>query len=359
MQVSYKATPLIFEVKTRFGKVCLKILIAGLLIGLLSASCAELAPSLRGAGSTFDAPIFSLWFYKYQKEKGVQVLYDSIGSGAGIKRLIARSVDFGASDAYLNQKEEREAEDSGGPILHIPVALGALCIVYNIPNVVMGLKLTSRVIADIFMGNITNWHDPRLAKLNPGVNLPNLGIAVIRRSEESGSTNIFTNYLTKANPLWGSKIGWGKSVAWPLGIGVTGNEGITEAARNTAGAISYVEMSSVAVKRLNFARIQNRFGKFVAPSIDSASKAAAGAFENLPGDFKMMITDAEGPDSYPICGFSWMLVFRKASNRENRKAMVDLLNWVMDNHEQCARLYYVPFPKKLIAKIKVKINTIQ
>lgn len=333
-----------------------KILTGALVVAAVVGAGAAQALTLNGAGSTFDNPMFQKWFYEYNNKFGIQVNYQSIGSGGGIQQFISKTVDFGATDAFLT---EEEAAKVGGPALNIPVVMGAVCISYNVPGVDTGLKLDSEIVSDIYLGTITNWNDPAIAALNPGVTLPNLNITVAHRSDGSGTTNIFTNYLTKVSVKWASSVGWGKAVKWPLGVGGKGNEGVAGLIKQIPGCVGYIELAYAKENNIPYASLRNRSGNFVEPSIDGTTAAANGAVNHMPPDFKVMITNAPGKDAYPICGFSWIVV-RVNQTGPNGKALVDLLNWIMDTgNGEVASLYYAPFPDSLVNKIKAAISTIK
>ena len=335
----------------------LKKFIAGALVAaaFVGAGAAQ-AGNLNGAGSTFDNPIFQKWFYEYDKDKGVQVNYQSIGSGGGIQQFISKTVDFGATDAFLTDDETAKV---GGPALNLPVVMGAVCISYNVPGVETGLKLTSNVVAGMYLGEITKWNDPAIADLNPGVNLPDLNITVAHRSDGSGTTNIFSNYLTKVSTKWASSVGWGKSVKWPLGVGGKGNEGVAGLIKQIPGCVGYIELAYAKQNNIPYAKLKNRSGNYVEPSIDGCTAAANGAVHHMPGNFKVMITNAPGAEAYPICGFSWVVV-RTNQSGPNGKDLVDLLNWMMDKgNSEVASLYYAPFPDSLVNKVKAAVATIK
>lgn len=338
----------------------LKKIITGALVvaafagtGLVNAA----SVALNGAGSTFDYPIFSKWFYEYNKANGIEVNYQSIGSGGGIQQFISKTVDFGATDAYLT---DEETEKAGGKVLNIPVVMGAVCVSYNIPGIDSGLKLTPAVLTGIYLGDITKWNDPAITVLNPDLNLPDLNITVAHRSDGSGTTNIFTNYLTKVSTKWASSVGWGKAVKWPVGVGGKGNEGVAGLIKQIPGTIGYIELAYAKQNSIPYAKLKNRSGNFVEPSIDGTTEAAKGALHRMPSDFKIMITDAPGEEAYPICGFSWVVVRVKQSDPGTGKAIVDLLNWMMDKgNSEVADLYYAPFPDSLVEKIKSAVATIK
>jgi len=323
---------------------------------MMGASLAQ-AVDLSGAGSTFDYPIFSKWFYEYNKATGTQVNYQSIGSGGGVQQFLAKTVDFGATDAFLTDDETKKA---GGPVLNLPVVLGAVCVTYNVPGVDTGLKLTSKVVADIFLGNITKWNDPAIAESNPDVTLPDLAITVAHRSDGSGTTNIFTSYLTKVSSAWAIKAGWGKAVSWPVGVGGKGNEGVAGLVKQVPGAIGYVELAYCNQNKMAVAKLKNKAGNYVAPSIETTTAAAAGALKRMPDDYKIMITNASGENAYPISGFSWVVLRVNQEDSAKGKAIVDLLNWVLDTgNGEVSDLFYAPLPKSLISKVKESVATIK
>ena len=338
-------------------KVLKKVVVGGLAVAsLATVGLASAAASLNGAGSTFDNPIFQKWFYEYNKETEVQVNYQSIGSGGGIEQFINKTVDFGATDAFLTDSESAKV---GGPALNLPVVMGAVCVSYNVPGVSSGLKMTAEVLSDIYLGAITKWNDPAIAELNPGVELPDLNITVAHRSDGSGTTNIFSNYLTKVSVKWASSVGWGKSVKWPLGVGGKGNEGVAGLIKQIPGCIGYIELAYAKQNSIPYAKLRNKSGNYVEPSIEGTTAAANGAVKHMPPDFKIMITNAGGAEAYPICGFSWVVV-RVNQSGENGKALVDLLKWMMDKgNAEVSTLYYAPFPDSLVSKIKAAIKTIK
>ncbi|SRR5665213_116537 len=334
-----------------------KAILAGVAgVVMMGASMAH-AVDLNGAGSTFDYPIFSKWFYEYNKATGTQVNYQSIGSGGGIQQFISKTVDFGATDAFLTADEDSKV---GGPALDLPVVLGAVCVTYNIPGVDTGLKLTSKALVDIFMGKVTKWNDPEIAESNPDVTLPDLSITVAHRSDGSGTTNIFTSYLSKVSTAWSTSAGWGKAVSWPVGVGGKGNEGVAGLVKQISGAIGYVELAYCNQNKMAVAKLKNKAGNYVAPSIESTTAAAEGALKRMPEDYKIMITNAAGENAYPISGFSWIVVRVNQDDAVKGKALVDLLNWVLaTGNSEVSDLYYAPLPDSLIDKVKASVATIK
>jgi len=322
---------------------------------LMGVSMAQ-AASLNGAGATFPYPIYSKWFYEYNKSKGVQINYQSIGSGGGIQQLTNGTVDFGASDAPMT--DEQISKVKGG-VIHFPTVAGAVALAYNVPGVESGLKLSSSVLADIYMGVVTKWNDPEIADLNPGVNLPDLNITVAHRSDGSGTTNIFTNYLTKVSSKWASSVGFATSVKWPVGVGGKGNEGVAGLISQVPGTIGYVELAYAIKNKLPYATMKNKSGHYVEPTIASTTAAAAGALKTMPSDFRVMITNAAGADAYPICGFTWLLV-HPSYNSDTGKTVTDFLHWYLSEGEGMAKdLYYAPLPESLVSKVEKKIEMIK
>jgi phosphate transport system substrate-binding protein len=331
--------------------------IAGVAAMALGTVASASALSLNGAGSTFIYPLASKWFYEYNQNTGVEINYQSIGSGAGIKQLQAGTVDFGASDAFMSA--EQISETPGGNVLNLPATMGAVVIAYNLPGVDTGMHLDGKTLAEIFMGDITNWNAPEIAALNPGMSLPNLAITIVHRADGSGTTNIFTNYLTKVSTEWAGAVGTATAVKWPTGVGAKGNEAVAGVVRQVAGAIGYVELAYVIQNKMTYAFIKNRSGHFIEPSIESVSKAADGALATMPGDFRVYFTNAHGAESYPICGFTWFLVPAHFGDAAKGKAFVDFLNWSMDQgQKEAPSLDYAPLPDSLVSKIKDKIATI-
>lgn len=314
-----------------------------------------LAVALNGAGATFPYPIYSKWISEYHKVTGTQVNYQSIGSGGGVRQFIAGTVDFGASDAPMTEEEMKRA---GGEILHIPTVMGAVAVSYNLPGV-FELRLDPDVLADIFLGKIKKWNDGAIAELNPGTNLPNKKILVAHRSDGSGTTHIFSSYLAKVSSAWASQVGAGKALSWPAGVGGKGNEGVTGVIKVNQGAIGYIELSYAITNKLPVVALKNRAGKFVKPTIASTSAAAAGALKKMPKDFRADITNATGADSYPISGFTWLLVHKEQKDAVKGKALVDFLRWSLKDGQKYAEpLLYSPLPENLRDKVMDAVNSI-
>ena len=313
---------------------------------------------LTGAGATFPYPIYSKWFSDYAAKTGVKINYQSIGSGGGIRQLSEQTVDFGASDSPMSDDEISKAK--GGPVLHIPTVLGADVVTYNLPGVSTTLKLTPDVIAAIFLGTIKKWNDPKIASLNSGVSLPNQDILVVHRSDGSGTTYIFTDYLTTAAPAWKS-VGKGKEVKWPVGVGAKGNEGVAGQVKQTPGAVGYVELAYAKQNNLPIAAVRNQAGKFVVASVPAVTAAAAGAASKLPAttDYRLSIVNAPGADSYPISSFTWILVYQHQRDATKGKKLVDFLNWALtDGESEASSLDYAPLPSDMAAAVKQRLTTI-
>ena len=311
--------------------------------------------TLNGAGATFPYPLISRWSYEYNKiNPRVQINYQSIGSGGGIKQTMAKTVSWGATDAPL--KESEFAKMPG--VLHIPETIGAVVIAYNLPGVGSGLRLSGEVIADIFLGKIRRWDDPRIAELNPGVALPDRDIIVVHRSDGSGTTYVFTDYLSSVSSEWSTRVGKGKSMNWPVGLGGKGNEGVAGLIRQNPYSIGYVELAYATTAKMTYAYVKNREGNFVEPTIETISAAAAGAAPAMPrGDESwsdVSIVNAPGNDSYPISSFTYLLVYKDLSvipgmTEVRAKALVDFLNWVIhDGQEYSTALLYVPLPDEVV-----------
>ena len=311
---------------------------------------------LTGAGATFPYPLYSKWFDTYKTKTGVEINYASVGSGAGIKQLKSQTVDFGASDAALSDKDAAEMPSE---VLHIPTVAGAVVVVYNVAGAPKNLKMSGDVLADIFLGKITNWNDPKIGALNAGVKLPALPITVAHRSDGSGTTNIFTTYLKSASPNW-SVIGAGKSVAWPVGVGGKGNDGVSSAVKTSKGGIGYVELAYATQNDLSYASIRNSAGQFIAPSVDATTSAAQDGIAGLQKDIRTPIANGKGAKSYPIAGFTYILVYKKQRDAAKGKALKDFLKWSMKDGQAMGKaLQYAPLPQEVIALNDKAIDSIQ
>jgi len=314
---------------------------------------------LTGAGATFPYPIYSKWFSDYATLTGIKINYQSIGSGGGIRQLQEETVDFGASDSPMSDDEMAKAK--GGPILHFPTVLGADVITYNLPGVTAALKFTPAAIADIFMGRIKKWNDSRITSLNPGVTLPAQDILVVHRSDGSGTTYIFTDYLSTTVPAWKTSVGKGKDVKWPAGLGAKGNEGVSGQVKQTPGAIGYVELAYAKQNNLPIAAIRNKSGQFVSASVDAVTAAAAGVAKALPTntDYRISIIDAPGADSYPISSFTWILVYQHQKDPVKGKKLVDFLNWALtEGEKEALTLDYAPLPAEMATAVKGRLANV-
>jgi phosphate transport system substrate-binding protein len=336
----------------------MKVSLFALCAGLFSLSAAAAPLQINGAGATFPYPIYSKWFSEYQAvDPDVQINYQSIGSGGGIRQFLDKTVDFGASDAPMTNEQLGKATS---PVLHIPTVLGAVVLTYNLPEAGDHLKLSSDVVADLFLGKITQWDDKRIAEANPGVKLPATPVLIAHRSDGSGTSNIFTDYLSKVSPEWKSKVGVGPSVNWPTGLGGKGNEGVTGLIKQTPGAIGYVELIYAINNKLPVATLRNKAGNWVAPSPKSVTAAAEGALKSMPEDLRVSITDAAGKDAYPISGFTYLLVWKDMKSAGPKgKAIVKFLKWAMkDGQKDAEPLAYAPLPRALVKKVEGKIASI-
>jgi len=331
--------------------------LALLCIGLALAANTVFATTLiNGAGSTFMYPALTKWFEVYSSvNPDVQFNYQAIGSGAGIKQITAKTVDFGGTDGPMTMDQMTAAP---GRIYHIPMVMGAEAIAYNIPGVASGLKLTPEILSGIFLGQITQWNDPKITEQNPGINLPNSSIIVAHRSDGSGTTFIFTDYLSSISPEWKSRVGKGTSVDWPVGLGGKGNQGVSGILKQSPGSIGYVELAYAIENNLTYAVVQNKSGNFMEPTVQTTSAAADGVA--IPADFRVSIVNSSNPQAYPICGFSWMLIYKNMSDDPVKgKAIVDFARWaVTEGQKYSADMDYAPLPSDLVDKIQKKLDMI-
>jgi len=316
-----------------------------------------LAQKLNGAGATFPYPIYSKWFSEYSAQHpGVQINYQSIGSGGGIRQVTSGTVDFGASDGPMTDAQLAESKVK---IVHIPTVLGAVVPIYNLPGVSAELRFSPDVLADIYLGKITNWNDSRIAKDNPGVSLPGSRINVVHRSDGSGTTYIFTDYLSKVSPDWKNSVGRNTAVPWPVGIGAKGNENVASMVRQLPGTIGYVELIYALQNKIPFGYIRNAAGNWVKGSIDGVTEAAA-TIKSMPADYRVSITNAPGRNAYPISSFTWLLIPQPPVNAANGKVIKDFLNWMLDHGEsEASALYYAPLPKSVADKVRVTISQLK
>ncbi|HEY7337404.1 MAG TPA: phosphate ABC transporter substrate-binding protein PstS [Bryobacteraceae bacterium] len=326
------------------------VFLAGMAMLAVAASGETL---INGAGATFPYPIYSKWFNEYHKlHPDIQINYQSRGSGAGVQQVTAGTVDFGASDYTLTDTQIKEfATKRGSEILAFPTVLGAAVAAYNIPGVTTSLNFTPEALAGIYLGKITKWNDPELVKNNPGVKLPNADIVVIHRAEASGTTFMWTDYLSKVSKEWEMKVGRGASVNWPLGLGGQGSEGVTGQLKQTPNSIGYVELTYVLQNKIPYGKVKNAAGEFVQADLASVTAAAASAAKNMPDDFRVSITNAPGKGAYPISSFTWLLIPSKISDPTKKKALADFLGWMLkDGQTMTTALSYAPLPKEVVAK---------
>jgi phosphate transport system substrate-binding protein len=330
-----------------------KILAGCLFAALAATASAQL--TINGAGATFPYPIYSKWFDAYAKiDPSVRFNYQSIGSGGGQKQILAQTVDFGASDGPMSDENLAKAP---GKLLHIPTVAGAVVITYNLPGAPT-LKLDGATIADIYLGKITKWNDPRIAAMNSGTQLPNDDIVVVHRSDGSGTTFIFTDYLSKVSPEWKSKVGNNTSVSWPTGLGGKGNEGVSGQVKQTPNSIGYVELIYALQNKMPYADLKNAAGNLVKPSLESVTAALATA--NIPDDFRFSMTNAPGKEAYPICGATWLLVYEQQKDAAKGKKIVEFLKWAETDGESMAKdLDYAPLPTNLQQRVLTRIGEIK
>ena len=311
---------------------------------------------LNGAGATFPYPIYSKWFNEYHNQHpDIEINYQSIGSGGGIRQVTAGTVDFGASDGPMT---DQQLADAHFKLFHIPTVLGADVPAYNVPGVTQSLHFTPEVLAGIFLGKITSWNDPQITKANPGANLPNQSIVVVHRSDGSGTTYIWTDYLSKVSSEWNSSVGKGTSVKWPVGLGAKGNEGVAGMIRQVEGSFGYVELIYALQNNITYGDVKNSSGAWVKASIESTTAAAA-SVKNMPADFRVSITNPPGKDAYPIASFTWLLIPAQSKDPAKGKIITDFLSWMLDKGEtMVTQLNYAPLPQSVAEKERAVIKLI-
>ncbi|HEV8268121.1 MAG TPA: phosphate ABC transporter substrate-binding protein PstS [Thermoanaerobaculia bacterium] len=331
------------------------LLLAG---ALLTGTAAKAQTQINGAGATFPYPIYSKWFSDYNKlHPDVQINYQSIGSGGGIRQLTNETVFFGASDGPMT---EEQLKATPFPVLHLPMVLGGVVPVYNVTGVTQPLKFTGPVLADLFLGKITKWNDPAIAKSNPGVTLPAENVTVVHRADGSGTNYIFCDYLSKVSSAFKGKVGVATSVKWPVGLGGKGNEGVSGLVKQTPGSIGYVELIYAIQNKIAYGSVQNAAGNFVAASVDSVTEAAAGAAASMPKDFRVSITNAPGANAYPISSFTWLLVNKTPADKERAKMLLDFVKWALgDGQKACSALGYAPLPASVVKLELDALSTIK
>ena len=321
------------------------IALAGILLAGTSIISAQ---AINGAGATFPYPIYGKWFEEFrQKNPSIEINYQSKGSGAGIAQLTEGTVDFGASDMPMKDEQIAALKVKA---LHFPTVLGGLVPTYNLPGLA-DLKFSSEMLAGIFLGKITKWNDAKIAKANPGIKLPATDIIVVHRSDGSGTTFVFTDYLSKVSPEWKAGPGANTSIKWPTGVGQQGNEGVAGMVKQTPGAVGYVELIYALKNKMEYGSVQNAAGVYLKANLESVTAAAAGAANNMPADFRVSITNAPGKDAYPIASFTWLLIPSQIQDAQKRTALVSFLKWMLaDGQKDCASLGYAPLPKEVVAR---------
>ncbi len=326
--------------------------VAAVMIGVAT----EAATLINGAGATFPFPLYSKWFSEFHKiDSDVQINYQSIGSGGGIRQFTEHTIDFGATDIPMTQEQLAK---SPTPIVHIPTVVGAVVLTYHLPGVPSGLKLSPEVIADLFLGKIKNWNDARIAQMNPDVTLPAESVTVVRRSDGSGTTAIFTDYLAKISPEWKSRVGTGTSVNWPVGLGGKGNDGVVSLIQQAPGSIGYTELVFAKINHLSLATIKNRAGEFIVPDLNSVTLAATSVLKSLPKDYRISITDPSLKGAYPLSGFTYILVHDSMPKAKGEK-IIKFLHWALAAGQNYAqKLYYAPLPSEMVKKVNQTIDAI-
>ena len=327
------------------------------LAGLGVAATAIAGPMLiNGAGATFPYPIYSKWFDVYSTiNPDARFNYQSIGSGGGIKQITAKTVDFGASDGPMT---DQQLADAPGRLFHIPMVMGSVVAAYNLPGIEKGLKLTPDVLADVFLGKIVKWSDARIVSANPGLQIPDLPIVVAHRSDGSGTTYIWVDYLCAVSNEWKLGVGKGTAVNWPVGLGGKGNEGVAGLVKQTPGAIGYVELSYAVKNNLAYAFIQNKSGNFIEPTLDSTSKAAEDV--TIPSDFRVSLVNSGNPQAYPVAGFTWLLIYKNPDDAAKGKIIVDFVKWAVHDGQQYAKdLFYAPLPAEVVTMIDKKLADVK
>jgi phosphate transport system substrate-binding protein len=338
------------------------LLVVCLLLGLAAALGADSTILLNAAGATFPYPIYSKWFDVFhQQHRDIQVNYQSIGSGGGIRQLAAGTVDFGASDMPLSDDQITQFKQARGMgVLHYPTVLGAAVPSYNVEGVSTELNFTEKALAGIYLGAITKWNDAEIAKANPGVKLPNADIVPVHRSEGSGTSYIWTDFLSKVSDDWKNKVGKGASPNWPVGLGGKGNEGVTGLIKQTPNSIGYIELIYAIQNHIPYGKVQNKTGKFIKADLASVTAAAAGAANDMPSDFRVSITDASGPTAYPISSFTWLLIPEKIADAAKRDAVKNFLKWMItDGQKYTEPLSYAPLPEPVVAKEMKAISEVR
>jgi len=331
-------------------------MLAFILTTLVLSASAEVV-SVNGAGATFPYPLYSKWFSEYRKvDPGVEINYQSIGSGGGIRQLLENTIDFGASDAPMKDDQLKKAKQ---PIYHFPTVMGAVVLTYNLPGVEGEIRFTPELVSDLFLGKIFYWNDPKIVALNPGIKLPDVPVMIVHRSDGSGTTAVFTDYLSKISPEWKTRVGTGTAVKWPLGLGGKGNEGVTGFVKNSPGALGYVELLYAEKNHLKVGLLQNLSGNFIKPEAATITEAAAGFLKDMPKDFRISITNAPGKNAYPISSFTYLLVYKKMAAAKGAKVK-GFLAWSLgEGQKMASSLYYAPLPESLVTKIRAQLKELE
>jgi phosphate transport system substrate-binding protein len=337
----------------------MKTLLLSVTLVSIAVGKITLTETINAAGATFPAPIYQKWFEEFHKVRpDVQINYQAIGSGGGIRQLTEGTVDFGASDMPMTDDQVKAITKYH--VLHFPTVLGGVVPVYNLGGVNAELRFSGETLANIYLGNIKKWNDAALKKDNPAVKLPNEDITVVHRSDGSGTSFVFTDFLSKVNPQWKSKVGANTTVNWPVGLGGKGNEGVSGLVKQTPYSIGYVELIYAVQNKMPFGLVKNAAGTFVKADLNTVMEAASGAAKNMPADFRVSITNAPGKNAYPISSFTWLLIPSKIDNSQKKAAIVDFLKWMLTTGQQdCARLSYAPLPEPVVAKVQQQIASIQ
>jgi phosphate transport system substrate-binding protein len=332
--------------------------IAALLAALVTTAAIAQTVQINGAGATFPNPIYSKWFSEYNRlHPNVEINYQSIGSGGGIRQLTAGTVFFGASDGPMTNDQIFAA---GAPVMHLPTVLGGVVPIYEIPGVSAEIRFPGRVLADIFLGKITKWNDPAIKSVNPSLNLPNMDITVVHRSDGSGTSYIWCDYLSKISPDYKKTVGVATSVNWPVGVGGKGNEGVAGLVKQSPGAIGYVELIYAIQNKISYGSVQNAAGEYVRASTETVANAAAQAAKSMPSDFRVSITNAPGHDVYPVSSFTWLLLYQNPKDKQRARIMVDFMKWALGEGQKYAPdLGYAPLPPAVVALEMQALNRIR
>ncbi len=325
---------------------------------LFSSGCGSDTKRVNAGGATFVYPMMSTWASEYRNVRGVEINYQSIGSGGGIQQMTAKTFDFGCTDGPMNDEQLAKARESGGDVVHVPLVMGAVVPAYNLSSVKAQLAFSGPLLADIYLGKIKKWNDEAIRALNPGVALPDLDIVVVHRSDGSGTTYVFVDYLAKVSAQWKATVGVGTSVQWPAGVGSKGNEGVAGMVSNSNGGLGYVELTYALQNNISYGKVINKEGVAIAASLESITAAGESALKDIPDDLRYSITDAGGRDSYPISGTTWAVLYTNQP-KEKGKLIVDFLNWVLtDGQEHCAKLHYARLPKVLVDRAQQQLGKV-